>query len=464
MVAASGGIDSTVLAHALVEVGQPIVLAHIDHGLREDSHRDGAFVEEQAAHLGVEAERIAVTVEPGNVQAQARRARYAALAEAAHQRTCRWVATGHTATDQAETVLMALMRGAGLRGLAGMPERRALAEAVGVVRPMLQVSRADVEAAAAEGGWAWREDPSNAGDAYRRNRLRQTVLPLLRDEGGADVDARIAASAQGARGGLDLIGTRVLPDSGPLLPLDALAGLPPDAQRVLLAEALARWAPRATRSSALVDRVRQLIDGGVVGAQVASGGVRVWRERGALRIEPYPSGVSQSSAKFSYDVPSPWGEGQGEGLRVGDRGSETRTHRPPHPSKGGEGTASSHAVVLAQNGAGTLTATPLAAVPGEFGADPLSEIVDLDQAGSVTLRLWQHGDRIRPLGMDGSTLVSDLLRQRGVPRALRAGVPVVVCGDRVLWVVGHRLAASVAVRPETMRAARWTWRPAGGAG
>ena len=362
------------------------------------------------------------------------------------------------------------MRGAGLRGLAGMTERRRLADGVEIVRPMLQVSRAEVEAAATAAGWPWREDPSNTSDAYRRNRLRHSVLPWLRQEGGAEVDARIAASAQSARGALGLIRRSEIPEGAPVLPLDSLAGLPPDAQRVVLAEALARWAPRATRSSALVERVRLLL-GRDVGAAVASGGVRVWRERGALRIEPYPEKPSASDADLPYEVPSPWGDrasdgasqGQGEGSGRVVSGVGVRAGRPPHPSplppEGGEGTVSSHAVVLVRNDAGTLTVAPLAAVPSEFDADPYSEVVDLDRAGDATLRLWQDGDRIRPLGLDGSTLVSDLLRQRGVPRALRAGVPVVVRGDEVLWVVGHRLAASVAVRAGTTRAARWTWHP-----
>ena len=400
VVAASGGLDSMALAHTLVEIGQPIVLVHIDHGLRSDSGEDSAFVGQQGAQLGVEVVRVGVAVGPGNVQARARRARYAALADVARQRSCRVVATGHTATDQAETVLMALVRGAGLRGLAGMPDRRELAEGVELVRPMLRVPRAEVEAAASEAGWPWREDPSNAASAYQRNRLRHGVLPLLREEGGAEVDARIAAAAQSARGALDVVRRQTLPESGPLLPLDPLAGLSAGAQRVVLAEALATWAPQAARSSALVERVRRLL-GQDAGAHVASGGVRVWRERDALRIEPDASDAD----------------------------------------------------------AGVLAVAPLAAVPDRFGADPLSEVVDLDRAGDVTVRLWREGDRLRPLGMDGSTRVSDLLRERGVPRALRAGVPVVVRGDEVLWVVGHRLAASVAVRPETVRAGRWTWRP-----
>ena len=183
VVAASGGVDSTVLLRSLVEIGQSVVAIHVDHGLRADSVEDGAFVLALAAELGVPGESVAVEVEGGNVQAEARAARYAALAEAARRHGARVVATAHTATDQAETVLMALVRGAGLRGLAGMPEHRALGEGIDLIRPLLQTSREQIEAEARARGWAWREDPSNATGRYRRNRVRQAVLPALRATG-----------------------------------------------------------------------------------------------------------------------------------------------------------------------------------------------------------------------------------------------------------------------------------------
>ena len=404
VVAVSGGVDSMVLLHVLVELQQPIVVVTIDHGLRDGSADDAAFVWAQAARLGVEAERVAVEVERGNVQAQAREARYRALGEVAQRRSCSAVATGHTATDQAETVLMALVRGAGLRGLAGMPERRALTDGVDVVRPMLQVSRAEVERAAETRGWTWREDVSNVSGDYWRNRLRHNVLPQLREEGGGGVDRRIAASAARARGAVEWMADRLAHASERSIPLDQLAHMSADAQRVIVAEALAQWAPEATRSAALVERVRTLIEV-PVGACVAGGGIWVWRERDGLRIDTAD--------------PTPLG---------------------------------------------TLTVTPLPAVPTSFPPDPFTEVVDFGRAGDVTVRRWREGDRIRPLGLDGSQLVSDLLRERGVPRADRASAPVVARGSEILWVVGHRLAASVAVTAATERAAKWSWHPAEGPG
>ena len=111
---------------------------------------------------------------------------------------------------------------------------------------------------------------------------------------------------------------------------------------------------------------------------------------------------------------------------------------------------------------GRLVTIPLDAVPHTFGTDPFEEVVDADRvAGEIRTRPWRDGDRIRPLGLDGSQLVSDLLRERGVPRADRSRVPVVLVDGEIAWVVGHRLAAFAAVRPETERAERWTWHGGG---
>ncbi|HEX8386955.1 MAG TPA: tRNA lysidine(34) synthetase TilS, partial [Rubricoccaceae bacterium] len=174
-VGTSGGVDSTVLFRSLIALGFDAVAVYVHHGLRAEAADEAAFVQDMAREEGAEAVVVRAPVGAGNRQGEARRARYAALAEAASSLGCTVIATGHTTTDQAETVLMALVRGAGLRGLAGMAPRRPLDAAdpggLALLRPLLWATRAEVEAEARARGWAWREDASNAGDAYRRNRI-----------------------------------------------------------------------------------------------------------------------------------------------------------------------------------------------------------------------------------------------------------------------------------------------------
>jgi tRNA(Ile)-lysidine synthase len=184
LVACSGGIDSCVLLDVLQELGWNLSIGHVNHGLRgDDSEADEAFVrslgESRGIRVGVE--RVAPGAlrsggssrERPTVQEAARRLRYAALERLADAAGAAWIATAHTADDQAETVLMRLLRGSGPDGLSGIPPRTGR-----VVRPLLGVSRRRVEAWAAQRRLAWREDASNASPAYTRNRVRVLIRQL----------------------------------------------------------------------------------------------------------------------------------------------------------------------------------------------------------------------------------------------------------------------------------------------
>jgi tRNA(Ile)-lysidine synthase len=179
LVALSGGPDSTALLAALVElrdareVGR-VSAIYVDHGLRADSAADGDFASATCRALDVAFTRSRVIVPPGNVQAQARKVRYQALREEAARIGAARIATGHTRTDQAETVLLRLLRGSGSRGLAGIPPRRG-----DVIRPLIDRSRAEVVRFLVERGLAWREDSTNASPRFARNRIRHEVVPVL---------------------------------------------------------------------------------------------------------------------------------------------------------------------------------------------------------------------------------------------------------------------------------------------
>ena len=180
LVAFSGGADSTALLGALAELRDAgeltgLVALNVDHGLRSDGARDADACAVICERLGVEFRRATVRVAPGNVQAAARKVRYAALRREAVLAGATLVATGHTRDDQAETVLLRLLRGAGARGLAGIPPRRGT-----IVRPLIDRSRAEILAYLEERELPHIEDPSNATPRFLRNRVRAEVLPALR--------------------------------------------------------------------------------------------------------------------------------------------------------------------------------------------------------------------------------------------------------------------------------------------
>jgi tRNA(Ile)-lysidine synthase len=194
LVATSGGVDSMVLLHGLRELSQEfgleLAVGHVNHGLRgASSEADEASVRSVAAELGLDF--VSRRVEPQSVrrdtpssrrltlQEAARHLRYQALGSMAAELGADLVATGHNADDQAETVLLRLLRGTGPAGLVGIPVR---SEGGNVVRPLLRVARRDIETWARGRGLSWREDASNRSLGYARNRLREKWLPgLARD-------------------------------------------------------------------------------------------------------------------------------------------------------------------------------------------------------------------------------------------------------------------------------------------
>jgi tRNA(Ile)-lysidine synthase len=238
VVAVSGGPDSVALLRALAGlhadgvVGN-LIVAHLNHGLRgPESDGDESFVRELCARLGL-AWRGAQTDlndrAPGlGLEGAARQARYDWLAEVAAADGAGWVATGHTANDQAETVLHRLLRGAGLRGLAGIPARRELRPGVVLVRPLLEVRRAEVLAYLEALGQDWREDRSNLDRRFMRNRIRHELLPLLAEQYNPNVVGvlcHVARQADEARRGQEeeaagLLKRAERPRAGALLVFD----------------------------------------------------------------------------------------------------------------------------------------------------------------------------------------------------------------------------------------------------
>jgi len=176
IVACSGGADSVAAAHLAVEAGASVMaLVHIDHGLRPDSASEFEVVGAHAADLDVRALTFTVTVDRrGSTEDSARRARWGALRAAAACARASYVATGHTADDQAETVLMRLARGSGITGLRAMRPLEA-----DVWRPLLSWRRDDVRRLCHERGWSYADDPTNVDRRHERNRIRLDVLPAL---------------------------------------------------------------------------------------------------------------------------------------------------------------------------------------------------------------------------------------------------------------------------------------------
>ena len=267
--AVSGGADSAALLVLACAANLNVTAWHVDHRLRENSHTEAALVAQLAKELGAHFESRTVTMKQGaNTEARAREARYSVLPDGAM--------TGHTADDQAETILINLLRGSGTRGLAGMQPT--------AQRPLLHLRRSETQALCNALGIAVFHDPSNNDERFQRNRIRHEVLPLLESLSKRDLVPVLTRQADLLRDDDDLLNEL----ASALDPTDALA----------LASAPLALARRAIRSwltnplvpdSATVERVLDVARGNTLACDIGLGR-QVRRSQQHLRItEPETS-------------------------------------------------------------------------------------------------------------------------------------------------------------------------------
>lgn len=297
VVAVSGGPDSVALLRALVAVKvRVLVVAHLNHQLRgAESDADQQFVEELAAQLGLPCRVHAADVAGqaraagDNQESVGRRVRYAWLATVAEETGCRWIATGHTADDQAETVLHRLLRGAGLQGLRGIAPRREIAPGIFVLRPILQATRAEVLAFLEKVNQTCRHDRSNLDPAFTRNRIRHELLPLLTtyNPAAASVLARLAGQAEDAWSEIEGLARALLvaaerPRARALVILDrpTLVVAPPARVREMFRLVWARegW-PQGDMTTAAWERLVELVRGEILSFDLPGGVCAACRER-----------------------------------------------------------------------------------------------------------------------------------------------------------------------------------------
>jgi len=263
--AVSGGADSMALLILAARHGLRAVAHHVDHGLRVDSHRDVEVIAPVAARLGVELVVHRVQVGPGpNLEARARAARFDAMPHG--------VMTAHTADDQAETVVINLLRGAGASGLSAMRP--------GTTHPLLALRRSDTEAVCAEAGVTPVDDPTNSDRSHLRNRVRHEVLPLLADVASRDVVPLLVRGADHLRSDNDLLDQ--LAEAIDPCDADALSSAPV----ALAARAVRTWLSRPyPPDTATVERVMRVARGEIPACDVG-GGFEVRRTNRRLRVVP----------------------------------------------------------------------------------------------------------------------------------------------------------------------------------
>ncbi|HEX4036310.1 MAG TPA: tRNA lysidine(34) synthetase TilS [Solirubrobacteraceae bacterium] len=390
----SGGRDSTCLLDVLVSLlGAPSVAAlHVNYGLRGgDSDGDEEHVRELCAALGVQLDvhRASRPPRSGNLQAWARDVRYARAIELLGPGAL--IATGHTRSDLAETVIHRLASSPGRRALGGIPAREGR-----LIRPLLSLTRADTRSHCEARGLRWRDDSSNADPRFARARIRHDVLPAL-EAVHPEAERNIAATAELLRAEgevLDEVVATALAGRD-RMSLERLAELPPALARLVVIR-LAEDAAGALLP-AIGGRLEEILAlahrGGSASIDVGRG-VQAVVEYGVLRFARATT-PAERAGEQALALPGT--------LRFGDW---------------------------------TLTAA-LEASAAPSASDPShTAIFDADTLGALSVRGWRHGDRMRPAGRTSTRALSDLFTDRRVPRAERVAIPLLISGEEIAWVPG----------------------------
>ncbi len=423
------------MLHDLAAAGRAAVagLIHVNHLLRgAESDADEAFCRALALRLGwpIEVARVDVGARARatsqSIEAAAREVRYEWFETAAARLGATVILTGHTADDQAETVLMRLLRGAGTRGLSGIRARRGP-----YARPLLDCRRAGLRAYLLARGETFREDASNQDPAIPRNRVRLELVPVIERLAPAGVRALARLASFAADDETYLTGAAIEKASdvvqgtpraaGESIDLDvrALTGLPPALGRRLLRELAARVAPRAALGAAHLQDVWALALADKPDGGLDLPGLAVRRRGGVMTLMP--------GLKTRPPAESP-------GRSLKGHGGHLQTRPPQILNVPGS--------VDVPEANATITAEQSDAVTGlELTGRSRAFLQAASFESPLSVRTRRPGDRLRPLGAPGRRKVQDLLVDRKVPRGERDRVPIVVdARGQLVWVAGVAMA------------------------
>jgi tRNA(Ile)-lysidine synthase len=423
LAAVSGGPDSVALLDVLCALREPLALTltaiHVHHGLRPEADAEADGVRRLCERLGVTCHVERVTVKRqapwDGLEAESRRARHAALERVARAVGAARIATGHTADDQAETVLMRLLQGAGPRGLGGMAPVRGR-----LIRPLIETRRSAIEAYLRERGLSWVEDPSNRDPRFLRNRIRHDLLPFMAELTGASVVEALGRSAAAARAVVADLEARARADlarlgtrdgTGVTLDVDVLAERPLELAVEMLRQAAALQGETRPLRGPAHRALRRLLAGTPRRRAARLGRLAVERSGRRLRVGPVTLPMVSTRA---WPVPGV--------LELPEIGARLTAR------------------IIARTGA--------YAVPREPGRAAFD--ADLLPSG-LGVRARRGGDVFAPFGGPTVRRLKSFLIDAGVPRWARPRTPLVEAGPEIIWVAGIRRGALAPVTPATTR-------------
>ncbi len=438
VVGVSGGPDSMALLHGLwrlaSEGGWQVAAVHVDHQLRETSILDAEYVQARCHEWKIPLEIYSIDVPNalqeagGNLQATARKLRYEAFRDAAEKFKAQKIALAHHADDQVETMLMRLIRGTGVGGLTGIPLRRPLYERE-VIRPLLEVTRKEIESYCSSQGLDAREDESNRSLRYTRNRIRLELVPELESYNPQFKQmmlnlAQVISDEEEVWAALvEETASHVIKEQGTKevkLDLRKLSSSAVALQRRVIKLILSCLGQHeADFSLDTVEQIRSLaLQEAPSGSLDLPGGFVAVREYNVLHL--FQRELLKEKVSFSTLIAQVPGE----------------TYLP-------DGRC------LVAQISPTSQAFDRLATTAVFDADLLTE--------PLLIRTRQPGDRMQPMGLNGSKKVKEIFIDRKVPRRLRDHIPLIVHGSQIIWIPGVCRSSFAPVTAETKRFLYLRW-------
>lgn len=440
LVAVSGGPDSVCLLYLLKHLPPPYQLslhvAHLNHQFRPEAEEEARFVSRLAEDWGlpvtISAQPVAEICKERSLskQAGARSVRYAFLKEAAKKTGCQWIALGHHADDQAETLVMRLLRGSGMRGLRGIPEQRD----GGIIRPLIDCSRTEIIRELSEHGLTFCDDPSNQQTIYLRNRIRHHLIPILETYNPKIKETlqREAALLGAEDDLLHQLMLAQLPTLGITVKNQMVSFNVPALKKlhVALQRRVLRWG---------IEKLQGNLNG-ITFKHIEVVRCRVLcAQDGSSSQLPQGLIVKKNGATLKIQ--------QGH-LEKEENAFQTQESQCPLPKW-----SEAPFCVTADFPVWDLRLLISSSTNQDYPFSPYKASFDFDKiCGPLSIRAWQHGDRFAPFGMGGHhKKLQDFFIDAKIKRSDRHCIPILSSAKGILWVIGHRIDARFCATKKSLR-------------